>query len=178
MRRPLAALLLLMPLSCRGEVILKEIRWELAQNGTRPGRPRKFDPIERWSQPPTARLARKPRAVITLANRGPKAAEGVLVRYAVSARLMRTDRSSPEGVWAVPFHVEERRVPRVKANELRRVPIDSLLLATHLKRMHLAGLWPDALKIQVMVDPRPGDTLEGKLLENLLPVSWDSPSGP
>jgi len=172
----LAGIFLALSGSAWGEVALKQARWFVVQNGK--ARRGGYRPAERWVQPPAARLSSKPRAVVTVVNRGPKPEEGVLLRYAISARLFRAGETGVgEGLWTVPFWVEERRVPRLKANEVKDIPIDSMLLITFLKRTFRAGFWLNALKIQVMVEPRIGDKLPERILEEVLPVDRGE-SGP
>jgi hypothetical protein len=38
--------------------------------------------------------------------------------------------------------------------------------------MFLAGFWPDALNIQVMVEPRLGEDIIHKIFDRTLPVAW------
>lgn len=150
------------------ELILRSVSWQLP---AAPGvRPRGFKPIERWIQPPAANVASKPRAVVTVTNRGPKAADGVVLRYTLSARQARIDQPAREGIWTVPFYLSERRLSRVKPNATIDVPINDLVLGPFLKKCYRAGYWPDALKIHIMVEPRSGEGLEQRLLDETLPV--------
>lgn len=151
------------------ELVLRGISW---QAPTPPGaKARGFTAIERWIQPAAAKLLRRPRAVITVANRGPKAAEGVVLRYAVTARMSKVGEEGKEGTWTVPFFLASVRVPRVGANQTKEVPLKDLVLDVFLKKSFRSGYWPDALKIQVMVEPRNGEGLEQRILENILPVA-------
>lgn len=164
-------LLLLMAGPTRAEVVLKEVRWHVTSAGR--GRKTVYAETDRWVQPPTAKLTSKPRAVATLVNRGPRPAEGVLLRYAVSARLVPISATQlAEGAWTIPFWVEERRVPWLKANQNKAVSINSMLLLTYLKRMYRAGYWPSAVRIQVMIEPRAGEALQPSV-EQQLSVEWE-----
>ena len=171
MRRIVAALIglaLCMPSLVSAELVLRSVAWQLpAPSGAQP---RGYRPIERWIQPPIARVPSKPRVVVTVANRGPKAAEGAVLRFVVTARQAKIGATSGEGVWTVPFYLSERRVARVKANETKEVPINDPFLDVFLKKTFRAGYWPDALRIQVMVEPRNGEGLEQRILEQTLPV--------
>ncbi|MBI4425400.1 MAG: hypothetical protein HY554_16845 [Elusimicrobia bacterium] len=149
------------------EVVLRAVSWQLVSGAG--SKPRGFKPIERWIQPPSGRLGAKPRALVTVVNRGPKPAEGVVLRYAVSARMTRVGSAS-EGVWTVPFFLNERRVPRVGPNQVKEVPLNDLVLAVFLKKSFRSGYWPDAFKIQVMVEPRAGEELAQRVMEQTLPV--------
>ena len=152
------------------ELVLKSVSWQMPAAGGSPGRPRAFKPIERWVQPPAARLAARPRALVTVANRGASAVDGIVLRYALSARIVKTGENTQAGVWTVPFYLNERRVPRVGSGQDKEIPLNDLVLDVFLKRTYRAGCWPDALKIQVMVEPRAGEGLEQRMLEEILPV--------
>ena len=156
------------PVTVSAELLLRSVAWQLPSP---PGaRPRGFRAIERWIQPSSAKLRSTPRVVVTVVNRGPSAAEGTVLRYAIAARMARAGDTGVEGVWAVPFYLNERRVARVGANQVKEIPLNDLVLDVFLKKSFRAGYWPDALKIQVMVEPRAGESLEQRILEATLPV--------
>lgn len=108
------------------------------------------------------------RASLRLKNRGPKATEAILLRYSITARISRD--ASVEGVWAIPFMVDERRVPKVGPNHVAEVPLSlSPALEIYLNRLSRAGWWPDRLKLQVMLEPHAGSAAL-QSLESLLEV--------
>lgn len=164
----LVVLILAAPPPASAELVLRAVGWQLPS--PRGAQPRGYRAIARWIQPPAARVAAKPRVVVTVVNRGPKAAEGAVLRYVVSARQFKIGEIGREGVWTVPFYLAERRVARVGANQVKEVPINDLVLDVFLKKAFRAGYWPDALRIQVMVEPRTGEGLEQRILEQTLPV--------
>lgn len=95
------------------------------------------------------------RARLTLKNRGPKAAEGVLIRYSMTGRVKAV--AAPEGAWGVPFAVDEKRVPKVGANKIQDVFLTtSPALELYLNKLGRAGWWADRLKIQAMIEPHQG----------------------
>ena len=150
------------------ELVLRAVSWQLP---SKPGvRPRGFKAIERWIQPASSKLGLKPRVVVTVANRGPKAAEGAVLRYALEARMTRVSEESQEGTWTVPFYLNERRVARVGPNQVKEIPLNDLVLDVFLKKSFRAGYWPTALKIHVMVEPRSGEGLDQRLMVQQLPV--------
>ena len=165
----LPLLVLSAPRGAAAEVLLKSIVWHTAS--TAKGDSRAYTPVERWVLPPGPRLPAKARALVTIVNRGPKAAEAVVLRYAVTARLVKLGEEGKEGVWTVPFWLEERRVSRVKPNQAKDVPIDHMLLEMFLKKAYRAGYWIDGLKIHVMVEPRAGEGFAQRILEQVLPVA-------
>ena len=111
------------------------------------------------------------RAKLTLVNRGSKSIEGVLLRYSITARLA-SDNGNGKSAWAIPFMIEQKRVPRVGANERKVIILDpTALLRLYMKKVNRWGMKPDRLKIEVMVEPRPGEKAPIRILESILPVS-------
>lgn len=110
------------------------------------------------------------RARLTLKNRGPKPAEGILLRYSMTARVLAADAKT-EGVWAIPFMVDEKRVPKVGPNKTQDVYLTtSPALEFYFAKLSRAGWWPDRVKLQVMIEPHPGTT-ELLSLESTLEVA-------
>ena len=159
----------------RAEVSLKDVRW-----GFRP--PLKmhmhnptFVEAKEWVQPPSIRATNLPRVAVTLVNRGPLATEGVVLRYALSAEIVSIKKLGSKGEWVLPFWVDRRRVPFLKSNQILEIqinPTDEMRLATSLREMYRAGFWPDAIKIEIMVEPRVDEEMSHKISEKILPVVW------
>ena len=102
------------------------------------------------------KLDNRLRARLVLKNGGPKAEEGLLIRYSMTARVSPT---AAEGSWAIPFVVEERRVPMVGPNQVIEVPLETgAALELYMRRLARAGWWPDRVKLQVMLEPHTGST--------------------
>jgi hypothetical protein len=57
------------------------------------------------------------------------------------------------------------------------LPINRVALYAYLGRMFRAGYWPDAFKVQIMVEPRAGESFDGRLLEKELSVIWETADG-
>jgi len=111
------------------------------------------------------------RARVTLKNRGPKAAEGILLRYSMTGRVAPIAGDKASGVWGIPFHVDERRVPKVGPNKTLDVFLTtSPALELYLAKLARSGWWPDRVKLQVMVEPHRG-SVELKSLETELEVA-------
>lgn len=167
-RLKLAGLLLLSPAFARAEMALEKVQWQLVKR-ERPTGALKSEDIGalKLAGP---KLSGKLRAKVSLANGEAKAVEGILLRYSLCARLAPEDGKGA-GVWAVPFLIEERRVPKVGAKETLEVPLDtSPMFELYLKRVAREGFAPDQLKLQVMVEPRRGEIRTIALLESALPV--------
>lgn len=171
-RLPLALLLALAAaVPARGELSIDKAFWQAADKPARPGQRRLFENIEAYEAAPR-RAERKLRARLVLKNRGPRPVQGVLLRYSLTARLVPLDKEKEgEGVWAVPFMIEERRVPRIGPNQYLDVPLDPApLLDLYLKKVARSGYWPDQLKLQAMIEPTRGEAEALQILESVLPV--------
>lgn len=155
--------------SASAELALESVAWQQGEP-QRPPLPPKFKDAERISLPAKGKPRLRGKAV--LKNRGPRPAEGVLLRYALTARILPAAApAGAEGAWAVPFLVEERRVPKVGPNQIVEVPLDmSPQLENHLKRVARQGFRVDRLRFQAMLEPH----LAGasvKALESVLEVA-------
>lgn len=151
----------------RAELLLDSLSWQRARVGT--------SRVVVWEDagqvvdgPP--KLEARLRARLTLKNRGPVPAEGILLRYSMTGRVLPIDGAKADGVWAVPFMVDERRVPKVGPNKTQDVYLTtSPALELYLAKLARAGWWADRVKLQVMIEPHPG-TVEVRSLENVLEV--------
>jgi hypothetical protein len=157
--------------SLHAEVLIESVGWQLAK--AEPGRPAVYQDITILTMLPP-RVDGKLRLRVVLKNRGPKEADGLLLRYCLSARIVPAGRSA-EGVWAVPFLISEKRVPKVGPNRLLEVTLDpsesvDMPLNHYLQRTLASGFWLDQLKLQVMLSPRRGDVETVATHEILLPV--------
>lgn len=154
--------------SVRAELLLEAVSWQRARvSGPR---------VVAWEDigelidgPP--KLDARLRARLTLKNRGPVAAEGILLRYSMTGRVAPIAGEKPEGSWAIPFMVDEKRVPKVGPNKTQDVYLTtSPALELYLNKLARAGWWADRVKLQVMIEPHPG-AVEVKSLESVLEVS-------
>lgn len=155
------------------EVVLVDLGWQFAIQIKK--QRRKYHDIEAWIFPPSSKRKVRVRAMATLHNKSGSDERAVLLRYAFSARLKRVGKRG-EGIWTIPFVVEERRIPRIRGGA--KLPVELYLnrvaFDAYIKRMNRAGFWPDAFRVKVMIEPRGGETLENRILETTLPVIWKS----
>ncbi len=94
-------------------------------------------------------------ARVKLLNRGP-ATEGVLLRYALSSKIGPVDQTLE--IQAIPFVVDEKRVPKIGANQFLEVAIDvTNHVNLQLKRLARDEYALRELRLQLMVAPRRGD---------------------
>lgn len=154
------------------EIRLQKIQWQiakrpgLAKNKTAQEPPGNIDTLKITGP----RLDGKLRARLTLSNRGPKAAEGILLKYFLAGRLIPLAGQEP-AVWAVPFLLDERRVPKVGPNQVQEITLEfSAFFDAYLKKIYSLGFVPEQLKLQIMVEPRRGDNHPIEILEGILPL--------
>ena len=155
----------------RAELELESVHWQAGH--VESGR------VTSWRDVKTLAEAPKPadrmRARLVLKNDGPQNEEGLLLRYSLTARVLPGVGGAAAGSWAVPFIVDEKRVPKVGAEKTIDVPLDSgAALDLYLRRVARAGWRTDGLKIQVMLEPHLGSrTLQ--IVEDVLEVGRATP---
>lgn len=149
---------------------IEKIEWQVSLH-QKSGKTLPFAAIKEWKQGPEDKTPGHLRILLTLANKGPRSIEGSVIRCAVSMRLVQAQSPRTSGVWGVPFWIEERRVPKIKPGQSLEVTIPHLDLQGYLKRLRGTGFWPEALKVQIMVEPRAGDVLSNNVQESVIPVT-------
>ncbi|MBI5884007.1 MAG: hypothetical protein HZB91_12995 [Elusimicrobia bacterium] len=155
----------------QAEIRLEGVRW-LASQGLTPAR--RFEEI---TVAPLYRgfLKGRVRARVKVRNASPGSAEGILLRYAMSARLlpMGAPASAAErAAWAVPFLVEEKRIPRIGAQQTIEANLElTTLLKLYAARLKRAGYRALELKLQVMVEPHLGEKGDIQLVESVIRVT-------
>ncbi len=148
-----AAILLAALGAARAELSIEKVQWQYAPPAKRAARV--YEDVTELSAPPPS-IAGRLRAKLTLKNRGPRPVEGILLRYSATARLADV-KTNQAGTWAIPFMIEEKRVPRIGANQILEVPLGpSPLLDLYLRKIARPGFWPDQLKLQAMLEPHRG----------------------
>ena len=148
------------------ELYLRGIKWELGVS-VRASAVR-YQPLQAWTQKPGDKLPGRVRFQITVENGSKEEVDGVVVRFALSAKI--APAAGGEAVWAIPFELGERRIPKLKSSEIRAVPVEPVHLENYLKRLRSQGFWPEAFKVQVMVDPKAGDNMASNVVEYTVPV--------
>ena len=171
MRKFLLAALLLCPLPAHAGMALGKLGWEVSLQTK--AQKKIYHAIAEWMLPPSPTVKMRPRIVVEIDNSAGPAVAAVVMRYAFSAKLRPIQGPGP-GVWGVPFQLEERRIPNIKggAKKDAELFLNRVQLANYLKRMHSAGFWPEAFRVQVMLDPHAGEALAGRISESELPVRW------
>lgn len=139
--------------SASAEITLEGVHWQAGVLSA--GRVASWHDVKFLADGPP-KLDNRLRARLVLRNGGSRPEEGILIRYSMTARVA-PSAGAPEGTWAIPFDVEERRVPKVAPDKMIDVPLETgAALELYLRRLARAGWWPDRVKLQVMLEPHAG----------------------
>ena len=153
----------------RAQVRVTSISWESSVPKAKNWTP--FAPVTELKLAANRKMKDKLRAVFTVHNSSRVAMEGLVLRYALRLRLVKNGDAPENGVWGVPFRVEELRLAKAPAGESRQVRAIRFELNEQIKKLSGTGFWFDALKLEVMVEPRRGEELSGITQESVLAVS-------
>lgn len=152
--------------SAHAEIKLRGVSWQFAK----PGPGRRFNDIQQLVLV-GPKLKGKVRARLRIYNPDGKVEEGILVRYSLVAKL-----SQPGGTWrgwALPFFLDQRQIPRLKAGGVREIPLDPTVgIKLYLKKVARWGFQVDEIKIRVMLEPRRDEKNPIQILENTLRVTF------
>jgi len=148
---------------------LEALSW---QARTAPGAAAKSAPIQTLALAKNEKVAGRLSAKLNFLNRGP-AVEGVLIRYSLEGKIAPAGHPD-QAAWAVPFLVDEKRVPKVNANS----HVETTLLVgdpdaqidIYLKNIAYDGYAVQALRLRVMISPRRGQEAPIQVLDSELPI--------
>ena len=116
-----------------------------------------FEPILELKLEPYQKYLNKFRAVVNVQNPSANPVEGLVLRCALSLHIIKLSDAADAGFWAVPFRVEELRISQIQPGGMYEAKLIHFVLNEQLKKLKNTGFWVDALKLQVMLDPRQGD---------------------
>ncbi|HVA67414.1 MAG TPA: hypothetical protein VNK24_10900 [Elusimicrobiota bacterium] len=102
------------------------------------------------------RAAERIRPRIKAVNRGDAPAEGILIRYDFALEVA-PKSDAKKAAWAVPFMMDEWRIPRLLPGESKGVALDPEILRQTLARLDAAGFTAVRLRFEAMLEPRSGD---------------------
>ena len=139
----------------RAQVRISAIDWQISRAEGKTALP--FETITELKLEPYRKYLTKFRAVVTAQNSSAKPAEGLVLRCALSLHLVKLSSAADTGFWAVPFRTEELRISRIKPGASYEARLIHFTLNPQLNKLKNTGFWVDALKLQVMLDPRLGD---------------------
>ena len=139
----------------RAQVQISTISWQISRTEGKVSLP--FETITELKLEPYRKYLNKFRAVVTAQNFSAKPAGGLVIRCALSLHLVKISSAADPGFWAVPFRVEELRISRIKPGGAHEAKLIHFTLNEQPNKLKNTGFWVDALKLQVMLEPRPGD---------------------
>lgn len=137
------------------QVEITNVGWEVSKLAGKNRSP--YAPVTELRASPEAKFSDTLRALITLRNPSVKPVEGLVLRYALSLRLLKAGDAPEKAFWAVPFYVEEVRVSKVNPSSEKQARVIRFELQTQLNRLRSSGFVPSALKLEIMLSPRQGD---------------------
>jgi len=156
------------PAILRAQVRLDRVDWQVSLVEGKTKQP--FKTIPELRLEPYQKYLHKLRAVVTAQNLSARPVEGLVLRYALSLHVVRSSGTSDAGFWAVPFRTEEFRISQIKPGGIYEAKLIHFVLNEQLKKLKNTGFWVDALKLQVMLDPRSGDEPARIMTEGVISI--------
>jgi|GEM_PF-6578828 len=144
-----AAGLMLLPVLSFAGVEITGVRWQSASAVK--GSKARFSETASVSVSKKTRKYAPVRLVISLSNSCPIQAEGLILSAAFSLKL--STAAASEGVDAVPFAVDEIRIPKIKAGQVAEVVVSVRDLDIALRRALNGGLLIRSLRVDTMIAP-------------------------
>jgi len=166
---PVLGLMFLVSVPASSQVRVEAVSWESSSPLGKTWTP--FSPVAELKLAAGQRMKDKLRAVFTVRNMSRTAVEGLVLRYALRLRLVKEGEPAKVGIWSVPFRVEELRLAKSGPGQSLLVRATRFELKEQIKKLVGTGFWFDAVKLEVMVEPRRGAELAGITQETVLPVT-------
>lgn len=165
-----AVLALLTALAVRAfpQVGVNGIDWQVSRHAGKQRLP--FEKVESLQLSAGGTFADRLRALVTLHNFSQSPAEGLILRYALTLRLLKDGEPADKAFWGVPFFVEEVRVSRIAPAAELQAKVIRFELQNQLARLRDSGFRPVAVKLQIMVSPRRGDDPSNIMSESVLDI--------
>jgi len=150
------------------QVAIVKVNWEISKLAGKTRSP--FAPVTELRAAPDLKFADHLRAIVTLRNSTAKPVEGLVLRYALSLRLLKKGDAPEKAFWGVPFYVEEVRVSKVNPSSERQAKVIRFELQTQLNKLRNSGFEPSALRMDVMLGPRHGDDPSQIIRESIIEI--------
>ena len=150
------------------QVAIVKVGWEVSKLVGKERSP--FAPVTELHAAPDFKFPDQLRALVTLRNPSGKPVEGLVLRYALSLRLVKTGEAPEKAFWGIPFYVEEVRVSKVNPSSERQAKVIRFELQTQLNRLRNSGFEPSALRMDVMLSPRQGDEPAAIIRESVIDI--------
>ncbi len=150
------------------QVEIAKVDWEISKLTGKIRSP--YGPVKELRAAPELSFSDYLRAIVTLRNPSVKPVEGLVLRYALSLRLLKIGEAPEKAFWCVPFYVEEVRVAKVNPSSERQARVIRFELQTQLNKLRNSGFTPSALKMDIMLNPRQGDEPAAILREAVIEI--------
>lgn len=150
------------------QVEITGIGWQLSTLNGKDRSP--YVAVSKLHASPQSKFTDNLRAIVTLRNTSKEAAEGLVLRYSLSLRIIKDGAAPDKAFWCVPFFVEEVRVSKVNAVSQRTAKVIRFDIQNQLNKLKNSGFSPTALKLEVMLTPRQGDEPAAIMREALIDI--------
>jgi len=150
------------------QVEINKVGWEISKLTGKVRSP--YAPVTELRAAPELKFSDRLRAIVTLKNPTAKPVEGLVLRYALSLRLLKKGDAPEKAFWAVPFYVEEVRVSKVNPSSERQAKVIRFELQTQLNKLKSSGFAPLSLRMDVMLSPRQGDDPAAIIRESIIEI--------
>ena len=166
------AALLFLPFLCssvQAQVRLDGIDWQVSSAGDNNTVP--FKPLREIKLDLYHKYPHRLRAVVSVRNDHGKPVEGLVLRYALSLHIVKPSTVPSAGFWAVPFRTDELRISKIKAGGVHEARLRHFVLNGQFKKLNSTDFRADALKLQIMLDPKGGEDPAMILKEGVIPIT-------
>jgi len=150
------------------QVSLVNVSWEISKLAGKNRLP--YVPVEDLRAAPEFKFTDNLRAIVTLHNFSSKAAEGLVLRYALRLLLLKTGDAPEEAFWGVPFYVEEVRVSKINPSSERNAKVIRFEIQSQFNKLKGSGFSPSALKMEIMLSPHQGDEPSAIIRESIIKI--------
>ena len=150
------------------QIRIVKVDWEVSKLTGKERSP--YTPVKELHAAPDFKFPDRVRALVTLRNPSSEPVEGLVLRYALSLRLLKTGEAPEKAFWGVPFYVEEVRVSKVNPSSEKQAKVIRFELQTQLSRLKSSGFEPSALRMDVMLSPRQGDEPAAIIRESIIDI--------
>ena len=150
------------------QVEIVRVNWEVSKLAGKVRSP--YVPVAELRAAPEFKFSDYLRAIVTLRNPSAKPVEGLVLRYALSLRLLKSGDAPEKAFWGVPFYVEEVRVSKVNPSSERQAKVIRFELQTQLNKLRNSGFTPSALRMDIMLNPRQGDEPAAIIRESVMEI--------
>lgn len=108
------------------------------------------------------------RLAIDVKNITNKPIEAIVFRYSLSIKTKK-NASSDEGVWTVPYQIDEIRISKLLSLQTKRIYVYDLNLSSQISKYKAGNFQIEALKIEIMKEPKKEDN-KPEILTYIFPV--------